>query len=95
MRDEAAAILQAADRLDANFEAAVELILNAKSKLVICGIGKSGHIGCKLAATFSSCGLPSVFLHAAEAIHGDLGVYQPAIQRLFCPRAEALRKYCA
>ncbi len=77
MRDEAAAILQAADRLDSNFEAAVELILKAKSKLVICGIGKSGHIGCKLAATFSSCGVPSVFLHAAEAIHGDLGVYQP------------------
>ena len=47
MRDEAAAILQAAERLDANFEAAVDLILKTKSKLVICGIGKSGHIGCK------------------------------------------------
>jgi arabinose-5-phosphate isomerase len=45
--------------------------------LVICGIGKSGHIGAKLAATFSSSGTPSVFLHAAEAIHGDLGVYGP------------------
>jgi len=77
MEAEAAAIQIAAERLGPSFEEAVELILQAKSKLVICGIGKSGHIGCKLAATFSSCGLPSVFLHAAEAIHGDLGVYQP------------------
>ncbi|MEM8867714.1 MAG: KpsF/GutQ family sugar-phosphate isomerase [Verrucomicrobiota bacterium] len=77
MLAESAAIQIAADRLDASFERAVELILKAKSKLVICGIGKSGHIGSKLAATFSSCGVSSVFLHAAEAIHGDLGVYQP------------------
>lgn len=77
MRSEAAAITAAADRLDGRFDRAVEIILAAKSKLVICGIGKSGHIGGKLAATFSSCGVPSVFLHAAEAIHGDLGVYQP------------------
>ncbi len=77
MRAEAAAIEMAAERLDASFAAAVEVILAAPSKLVICGIGKSGHIGAKLAATFSSSGIPTVFLHAAEAIHGDLGVYQP------------------
>lgn len=77
MQAEAAAIEIAADRLSAGFERAVEIILASKTKLVICGIGKSGHIGCKLAATFSSSGSPSVFLHAAEAIHGDLGVYQP------------------
>ena len=77
MQAEAAAIQIAAQRLDAAFERALEVILNANSKLVICGIGKSGHIGTKLAATLSSCGVPSVFLHAAEAIHGDLGVYQP------------------
>ncbi len=77
MHAEAVAIQIAADRLDAAFDKAVELILRSKSKLVICGIGKSGHIGSKLAATFSSSGIPSVFLHAAEAIHGDLGVYQP------------------
>ncbi|MEM7790428.1 MAG: KpsF/GutQ family sugar-phosphate isomerase [Verrucomicrobiota bacterium] len=77
MQAESAAIQIAAKRLDASFQHAVELILSAQSKLVICGIGKSGHIGGKLAATFSSCGVPSVFLHAAEAIHGDLGVYQP------------------
>lgn len=77
MQAEAAAIEIAAERLGEGFERAVEAILATKSKLVICGIGKSGHIGCKLAATFSSSGIPSVFLHAAEAIHGDLGVYQP------------------
>lgn len=77
MQAEAAAIQIAAQRLDGAFEQAIDVILNANSKLVICGIGKSGHIGTKLAATLSSCGVPSVFLHAAEAIHGDLGVYQP------------------
>ena len=77
MQAEAAAIQIAAQRLDGAFERALDVILNANSKLVICGIGKSGHIGTKLAATLSSCGIPSVFLHAAEAIHGDLGVYQP------------------
>ncbi len=77
MRAEAAAIELAAARLDGSFEKAVQLLLATESKLVICGIGKSGHIGSKLAATFSSCGLPAVFLHAAEAIHGDLGVYKP------------------
>ena len=77
MHAEAAAIEIAASRLDTAFTQAVEIILAAPSKLVVCGIGKSGHIGAKLAATFSSSGTPSVFLHAAEAIHGDLGVYQP------------------
>lgn len=76
LRAEAAAVTRAADALDASFDAAVDIILSAPNKLVICGIGKSGHVGAKLAATFSSCGVPSVFLHAAEAIHGDLGVYQ-------------------
>lgn len=74
---EAAAIEMAAARLGNSFAVAVDIILSAPSKLVVCGIGKSGHIGAKLAATFSSSGTPSIFLHAAEAIHGDLGVYQP------------------
>lgn len=77
MRAEAAAIEMAAERLGPSFTAAVDTILAAQSKLVVCGIGKSGHIGAKLAASFSSSGTPAVFLHAAEAIHGDLGVYQP------------------
>jgi len=74
---EATAIQLAAERLDDAFEKALEVILESGSKLVVCGIGKSGRIGTKLVATLSSCGIPSVFLHAAEAIHGDLGVYQP------------------
>ncbi len=77
MLAEGVAIELAAKRLGDSFSRAVDIILNCKSKLVICGIGKSGHVGCKIAATFSSSGIPSVFLHAAEAIHGDLGVYQP------------------
>ena len=77
MRAQATAIENAAARLDRAFTVAVDIILAAPSKLVVCGIGKSGRIGAKLAATFSSSGKPSVFLHAAEAIHGDLGVYQP------------------
>lgn len=77
MMAEAAAIKLAAKRLDDSFEKALDVILESNSKLIVCGIGKSGRIGTKLAATLSSCGISSVFLHAAEAIHGDLGVYQP------------------
>ena len=76
MRAEAAAIEASAGRLSAAFEKAVEILQAAGSKVVVCGIGKSGHIGSKLAATLSSSGTPAVFLHAAEAIHGDLGLYQ-------------------
>ena len=76
MRAEAAAIEASADRLGIEFEKALEILGLAGSKVVVCGIGKSGHIGSKLAATLSSCGTPAVFLHAAEAIHGDLGLYQ-------------------
>lgn len=95
MRAEASAIEMAADRLGPSFAAAVETILAASSKLVVCGIGKSGHIGAKLAASFSSSGTPAVFLHAAEAIHGDLGVYQPGDPTLLLSKsgstAEVLR----
>lgn len=77
MLAEALAIQIAAARMGPSFEQAIELLLACRSKLLICGIGKSGHIGRKLAATFSSSGMPAVFLHAAEAIHGDLGVYRP------------------
>lgn len=76
MRAEAAAIEASANRLGAEFEKAVEILRTAPSKVVVCGIGKSGHIGAKLAATLTSSGTPAVFLHAAEAIHGDLGLYQ-------------------
>lgn len=64
------------DRLDKNFEKAVEIINIAKGKLIIVGIGKSAHVANKIVATLNSTGTPSQFLHAAEAIHGDLGVIQ-------------------
>lgn len=76
MRREAEAILEASRRLDDKFDRAIDLLVEAEGKLVFSGIGKSGHIGRKLAATFSSLGRPSVFMHAAEAVHGDLGIFQ-------------------
>jgi arabinose-5-phosphate isomerase len=60
--------------LDENFKRAVELILNCKGKVVVTGIGKSGIVGKKIAATLASTGTPSFFLHPAEALHGDLGM---------------------
>lgn len=75
---EAEAIRLAADRLDEGFTKAVDLIASHSGKVVVTGLGKSGHVGRKLAATLCSTGTPAVFLHAAEAAHGDLGVYAPA-----------------
>ena len=64
------------NRLDKQFLRAVEIINSAKGKLIIVGIGKSAHVGNKIVATLNSTGTPSQFLHASEAIHGDLGVIQ-------------------
>lgn len=77
MLAEADAIAAAASRLDERFTRAVELIAGHSGKIVVTGIGKSGRVGQKLVATFSSTGTPAVFLHPAEAAHGDLGVYAP------------------
>ena len=74
LRIEAEAIAGLIDRLDARFEKAVEMIHGCKGRAVVTGLGKSGLIGRKVAATFSSTGTPSFFLHAAEALHGDLGM---------------------
>ena len=71
---EAAAISGLQERIGPEFEKAVEMLATCKGRLVVTGMGKSGLICRKLAATFSSTGLPSLFLHPAEAIHGDLGV---------------------
>lgn len=64
------------NRLDKNVAEAVKIIHQAEGKLIVVGIGKSAHIGNKIVATLNSTGTPSQFLHAAEAIHGDLGVIQ-------------------
>ncbi|QVL46305.1 MAG: KpsF/GutQ family sugar-phosphate isomerase [Methylophilaceae bacterium] len=71
---EAKEIETLASNLDANFEAAVALILHCKGRIVVSGIGKSGHIGGKIAATLASTGTPAFFMHPAEASHGDLGM---------------------
>jgi arabinose-5-phosphate isomerase len=77
METEAQAISQAAGRLDSTLADAVELILGHPGKLIVTGLGKSGHVARKIAATLQSTGTPAVFLHPAEAIHGDVGVCQP------------------
>jgi len=77
LRDEARALDALADGLGAPFERAVELIRGCTGKLIVGGLGKSGHVGRKIAATFASTGTTSIFLHLAEAIHGDLGMADP------------------
>lgn len=74
LRIEAQAIEGLLDRLDARFERALDLLFQCQGRVVVSGIGKSGLIGRKIAATFTSTGTPSLFLHPAEALHGDLGV---------------------
>jgi arabinose-5-phosphate isomerase len=71
---EAKTLSDAAENLHGDFEKAVEMILLCRGKLVVSGVGKSGLIGAKMAATFASTGTPSFFLHPTEALHGDLGM---------------------
>lgn len=77
MEIEADAVSRAACRLDAELIRAVDVILAHPGKVVVTGIGKSGHIARKIVATLCSTGTASVFLHPAEAVHGDLGIYTP------------------
>ncbi len=72
--DEARALDVLADSLNEDFAEAVQMILNATGRIIISGIGKSGHIGHKIAATLASTGTPAYFVHPAEASHGDLGM---------------------
>lgn len=74
IKDEAEAVLSLIPQLDENFDHAVELILNCKGKVIVTGVGKSGHIGAKIAATLSSTGTPSFFTNPLDVFHGDLGV---------------------
>jgi arabinose-5-phosphate isomerase len=77
IRIEAEAVAALENRLDASFERAVDLLFNCKGRVIVCGIGKSGIIAQKIAATLSSTGTAAIFLHAAEAAHGDLGMVMP------------------
>ncbi len=74
LRIESAAIAELVNRIDDEFERAVEMVLNSRGRVVVTGMGKSGLIGKKIAATFASTGTPALFLHPAEGIHGDLGM---------------------
>lgn len=76
LRDEAKAIMDLLPRIDDNFEKAVDLIYNCKGKFIVTGVGKSGHIGSKIAATLASTGTPSFFVNPLDAYHGDLGMIQ-------------------
>jgi arabinose-5-phosphate isomerase len=73
---ESAGLQSLAESIDARFEAVVKLLLKSKGRLVVTGIGKSGNIAQKMVATLVSTGQPAVFMHAADAIHGDLGTIQ-------------------
>ena len=75
---EAAAVLGLAGRVGPEFSQAVQIVLSCSGRVVVMGMGKSGHIGRKIAATLASTGTPAMFVHPAEASHGDLGMVQPA-----------------
>ena len=77
IRDEAEALLDLIPKMNEQFDEAVELMLQCKGKVIVTGVGKSGHIGAKIAATFSSTGTPSFFVNPLDAYHGDLGVMTP------------------
>lgn len=74
IREEATAISQLVDYVDDNFSACVDLILNSSGRVIVTGIGKSANIASKLVSTLNSTGTPAGFMHAADAIHGDLGM---------------------
>lgn len=77
LRDEAQALLDLVPRIDESFERAVRIILDCKGKVIVTGVGKSGHIATKIAATLASTGTPAFFLNPLDAYHGDLGMLQP------------------
>jgi arabinose-5-phosphate isomerase len=76
LETEAKAILGLVPKLDENFERALDILERSRGRVIVTGMGKSGIIARKLSATLSSTGTPAIFLHAAEAVHGDLGVIQ-------------------
>lgn len=77
LKIEADAIISSINHIGDSFSEAIDLLLNTDGKIVLCGMGKSGAVAQKIAATLSSTGTPAVFLHPADAVHGDLGVYKP------------------
>lgn len=74
LKEEASELIRQADKLGSEIEDAVNLMFAAKGKVIVTGVGKSGHVGAKIAATLASTGTPSFFIHPTEAMHGDLGM---------------------
>lgn len=77
LKDEAQALLALIPQLDENFEKAVDMMFNCKGKIIVTGVGKSGNIGAKIAATLSSTGTPAFYINPLDIYHGDLGVMTP------------------
>jgi len=77
LKSEAHELFNVADRIDESVVKAAKMLLKHDGKVIVCGVGKSGLIGQKIVATFCSTGTQAVFLHASDALHGDLGVYRP------------------
>lgn len=77
LKDESEAILSLIPQLDENFDKAVDMIYSCKGKVIVTGVGKSGNIGSKIAATLSSTGTPAFFINPLDVFHGDLGVMTP------------------
>ena len=88
LKDEADAIMALIPQLDETFDKVVDLIYKTKGHVVISGVGKSGNVGAKIAATLSSTGTPALFLNPLDALHGDLGMITPdpiqVIQMKYC-----------
>ena len=75
LKDEAQAILDLIPQLTEDFSRSIDLIYNCRGRFIITGVGKSGHIGAKIAATLASTGTPSFFVNPLDAYHGDLGMF--------------------
>jgi arabinose-5-phosphate isomerase len=95
VRQEAAAVAALEARLGPEFLAAVELLAACRGKVIVSGVGKSGLLGHKLAATLTSTGTPSVFLHPADALHGDAGLFAPGDAALFISKSGASEELLA
>ena len=85
IKDEANATLALIGQLDENFDKAVDLMYHCKGKVIVTGVGKSGNIGAKIAATLSSTGTPAFFANPLDVFHGDLGAWQGAMWSWHCP----------
>jgi arabinose-5-phosphate isomerase len=87
VRTEANALAQLEPRLDSSFVRACRLVATARGRVLVSGVGKSGHIARKIAATLTSTGTPAAFLHPLEALHGDLGMVGPDDVALFVSKS--------